>query len=125
MKTLVLTTALVVLTTLTFAQSETTKMENPQVLNTEDVQASIFPTSNDMVTMLVDKKPGTTVVLKVKEENGKLLYQKRIKKHNSSKIKFDINEFPSGVYTFELVKNKEVLYTKKIDKSENTLAVVQ
>ncbi len=125
MKTLVLTTALVVLTTLTFAQSETTKMENPQVLNTEDVQASIFPTSNDMVTMLVDKKPGTTVVLKVKEENGKLLYQKRIKKHNSSKIKFDIKEFPSGVYTFELVKNKEVLYTKKIDKSENTLAVVQ
>jgi len=54
-----------------------------------------------------------------------LLYQKRIKKQNSSRTKFDIKEFPSGVYTFELVKDKQVLYTKKIDKSENTLAVVQ
>ena len=70
MKTLVLTTALVVLTTLTFAQSENVKIENPQVLNTEDVQASIFPTSNDMVTMLVEKKPGTKLILKIKEENA-------------------------------------------------------
>jgi len=125
MKTLILTTALVVLATLTFAQSDTTNLENSLILNTKDVQASIFPTSNDLVTMHLEKKPGTLVVLKVREENGKLLYQKRIKKHNNSRIKFDISEFPSGTYTFELVKDKQVLYTKRIDKRDKTIAVVQ
>ena len=124
MKTLVLTAALVVLTTLTFAQSEIENKESQLVLNTEDVKASIFPNSNDMVTLLLEKKPGEVVTIKIKEENGKLVYQKKIKKVDSTKIKFDIRELPDGEYTFELVKDKQVLYSKKINKSENVAAAI-
>lgn len=122
MKTLVLTTALVVLTTISFAQSEIENKESQLVLNTEDIKASIFPNSNDMVTLVLEKKPGEVVTIKIKEENGKLVYQKRIKKIDSTKTKFDIREFPSGEYTFELIKDKKVLYSKKISKSENVVA---
>lgn len=124
MKTLVLTTALVVLTTASFAQSEIENKENQLVLNTEDVKASIFPNSNDMVTLILEKKPGEVVTIKIKEENGKLVYQKKIKKVDSTKIKFDIRELPDGEYTFELVKDKQVLYSKKINKSENVAAAI-
>ncbi len=124
MKTLVLTTALVVLTTVSFAQSEIENKENQLVLNTEDVKASIFPNSNDMVTLILEKKPGEVVTIKIKEENGKLVYQKKIKKVDSTKIKFDIRELPDGEYTFELVKDKQVLYSKKINKSENVAAAI-
>jgi flagellar hook assembly protein FlgD len=124
MKTLVLTTALVVLTTASFAQSEIENKENQLVLNTEDVKASIFPNSNDMVTLILEKKPGEVVTIKIKEENGRLVYQKKIKKVDSTKIKFDIRELPDGEYTFELVKDKQVLYSKKINKSENVAAAI-
>ncbi len=124
MKTLVLTTALVVLTTVSFAQSEIENKENQLVLNTEDVKASIFPNSNDMVTLILEKKPGEVVTIKIKEENGKLVYQKKIKKVDSTKIKFDIRELPDGEYTFELVKDKQVLYSKRINKSENVVAAI-
>ena len=124
MKTLVLTAILVVLTTASFAQSEIENKENQLVLNTEDVKASIFPNSNDMVTLILEKKPGEVVTIKIKEENGKLVYQKKIKKVDSTKIKFDIRELPDGEYTFELVKDKQVLYSKKINKSENVVAAI-
>ena len=125
MKTLILTTALVVLTTISFAQSEIGNKENHMVLNTEDVKASIFPNSNDMVTLVLEKKPGEVVTIKIKEENGKLVYTKRIKKIDSIKTRFDIREFPAGEYTFELVKDRKVLYSKKISKSENVVAAAQ
>jgi len=125
MKTLILTTALVVLTTLTFAQSENENKEVHKVLNTEDVKATIYPNSNDMVTLMLQKKPGEVVTIKVKEENGKLVYTKRIKKADSTKTKFDIHQFPAGEYTFELVKDRKVLYTKKISKSENVVAIAK
>lgn len=122
MKTLILTTALVVLTTILFAQNEDEKKENQTVLNTEDVKAIIFPNSNDMVTLVLEKKPGELVTVKVKDEDGKVLYTKRMKKVDTTKTKFDIHEFPAGAYTFELVHNREVLYTKRINKTENTIA---
>jgi hypothetical protein len=125
MKTLILTAALGVLTTISFAQNEETKKENQLVLNTEDVKASIFPNSNDMVTLVMEKKPGELVTIKVKDEDGKLMYVKRMKKVDSTKTKFDIREFPAGAYTFELVHDRKVLYSKEITKSENAMAVAQ
>jgi len=122
MKTLILTTALVVLTTILFAQNNETKKENQLVLNTKDVKASIFPNSNDMVTLILEKKPGELVTVKVKDEDGKVLYTKRMKKVDTTKTKFDIQKFPAGTYTFELVHDREVLYTKTINKTENTIA---
>jgi len=123
MKTLILTTALVVLTTILFAQNNEIKKENQLVLNTKDVKASIFPNSNDMVTLILEKKPGELVTVKVKDKDGKLLYTKRMKKVDTTRTKFDIQKFPAGAYTFELVHNREVLYTKTINKTENTIAV--
>ena len=55
MKTLILTTALVVLTTLMFAQQETASLSTDKVLVTDQVKCVIFPNSSDMVTMIVDK----------------------------------------------------------------------
>ena len=123
MKTLLLTTALVVLTALSFAQQETTSLSNDNVQVTDQVKCVIFPNSSDMVTMIVDKPPGEKVNVRIKEGNKKVLYQKRIKKDDKTKVKYDISEFPSGEYTFELVKGKEVLYTKTITKKDESIVI--
>ena len=70
MKTLILTTALVVLTTISFAQNEEVKLENDLVLNTEDVKATIFPNSNDMVTLVLEKKAGELVKFVAQQVGG-------------------------------------------------------
>lgn len=125
MKTLILTTALVVITTLTIAQTEKTGENNPLALNQQEISAVIYPTTNEMVTMLIEKEPGVVVSLKVKEEDGNVIYRKKIKKDNLSRTRFDISQFPSGLYTFELVKKNETIYSKVIDKQESAIAVVQ
>ena len=123
MKTLILTTALLILTSLMFAQQKTASLSTDKVLVTDQVKCVIFPNSSDMVTMIVDKPPGEKVNVRIKEGNKKVLYQKRIKKDDKTKVRYDISKFPPGEYTFELVKGKEVLYTKTITKKDEAIVI--
>lgn len=125
MKTLILTIALLVITSLSFAQENQVADSNNIVFDSESVQCVMFPVSNDMVTMILEKDPGEKVNVRIKSSNSDLLYQKRINKVDKARVKFDISQFPTGEYTFELVQGKEVLYTKIFSKKDETVALAK
>ncbi len=123
MKTLILTTAVVVLTTLSFAQNEMQSNSNEFVLNSENVSVAMYPNSADAITMILSKAPDAVVKLRVKSDSDEVLYQKKFRKVDNARVKYDISEFPTGEYTFEVVEGKEVLYTQKFSKRAGTLAI--
>jgi hypothetical protein len=123
MKNLILTTALVVLTTLMFSQQVNSPLTNDESAVTEQVKCAIFPNSNDLITMIVEKAPGEKLNFRIKESNKQVLYQKRIKNDDKTIVKYDISKFPSGEYKFELVKGKEVLYSKTITKKDAAIVM--
>jgi flagellar hook assembly protein FlgD len=122
MKTLILTTALVVLTATSFAQKVS---ENGQELKTDDskVKVAMYSNVSDEVTFIVKKQPEDKLNLKIRDESGFLVYVKRLGKPEIRKITFDIKSLPEGKYTFELVKGKEVVYTNSISKGAASIAL--
>jgi len=122
MKTLVLTTALLVLTSLTYAQ---TVKENTETIKSDNVTCNLYPSGGDQVTLILMKETDDKVTVKLKNDNGSLVYQKKIRKSNDNKIKYDLEKLPKGSYTFEVVKEKEIVYTKVVRKGEGTLAMTK
>jgi hypothetical protein len=123
MKTLILTTALVVLATLSFSQDEMKSASNEFVLNSENVAVAMYPNNSDAITMILSKSPDAVIKLRVKSESDRVLYQKKFKKVDNARVKYDISEFPSGDYTFEVVNGKDVLYSQKFSKKAGILAI--
>ncbi len=124
MKTLILTAALVVLTTATFSQSEPSAIPNDFVMAGDEISVVFYPNSSQAVTMILSKEEGQTVKVRVTDSNEKVLYTKRFGKVNKAMVKYDVSNFPSGEYTFELLSGKDVLYSKKFTKREGTVAMV-
>ena len=124
MKTLIVTAALVVLTTTAFTQQETSAKANEFVLSSEEISIAFYPNSANALTMILSKEDGQKVKVRLTDSDDKVLYSKRYSKVNNTKVKYDVSEFPSGEYTFEVVKGGEVLYTKNFTKREHTVALV-
>jgi hypothetical protein len=124
MKTMILTAALAVLTAITFAQ--TTLVSEKEVLSGNDnIKVAMYPTSTDQVTFIVMKQPDDKLNLKIRDEKGNLVYEKRLCKPSSRKITFDMHNLAEGNYTFELAKGKLVLYSNGITLGSETLAFQQ
>jgi len=121
MKTLILTAALVVLTAVSFAQKDS---ENGKELTSDasGVKVAMFSNVSDHVTFIVMKQPEDKLNLKIKDENGSLVYEKRLRKPENRKITFDLKSLPEGKYTFELSKGKEVLYSNAVSKGDASIA---
>lgn len=116
---------MVVIATLTFSQNENQVTNNQFVHQGEDVTVAMYPNSGDAVTMILSKTPETKIKLVVKSDNDEVLYQKQFKKIDNTRVKYDISEFPSGEYTFEVVQGKDVLYSQKFSKRDGTLAIAE
>ena len=125
MKTLILTTAMVVLATLSFSQNESKVESNEFVKSDDGVTIVMYPNSGDAVTMILSKTPESKVKLQVKSSADEILYSKKFNKTDKARVKYDISEFPSGDYTFEVVKGKDVLYSQKFSKRDGTLAIAK
>ena len=54
--------------------------------------------------------------VRVYEESGKLLDSYVSRKKGNARVGYDISQFPTGNYTFELYKNRESVYSKVIVK---------
>jgi len=121
MKTLILTTALVVFTTLSFAQESVKELDDSVKLVKSDIEVALLQNSEDQVKLLMAKEPGELVKVKVYEDD-KLLYQRRIKKAGTAHITYDISQFPDGTYVFQVEKDKEVVYSKSVSKGQTSLA---
>ncbi len=123
MKTLVLTTALVVLTTLTYAQVQKGTRQKVSDTKTENVKCNLVKESQDQLTLIIKKVTDQKVTVKLKKENGMLVHQRNLKKAENNRITYDISALPEGKYKFEVTSGKEVLYTQKFNKGEGILAL--
>jgi len=123
MKTLILTTALVVLTTLSYAQVQKVDQQNVADVKTETVKCDFVKESQDQLTLIVTKVTDQKVTVKLKKENGMLVHQKNLKKAENNRITYDIGALPEGKYQFVVSSGKEVLYTQKLNKGQNILAL--
>jgi flagellar hook assembly protein FlgD len=123
MKTLILTAALVALTTAMFAQKVSVTGQEMKS-ETANVKVAMYSTISDEVTLIVVKQPEDKLNLKIKDENGSLVYEKRLRTPESKKITFDVSSLPDGKFTFELVKNREVVYSNSIVKENEAMALI-
>ncbi|MFK5854753.1 MAG: hypothetical protein QM503_01395 [Bacteroidota bacterium] len=115
MKTLILTLSLTLLSIFSFAQFPQSDIPDSCCYIADDIRVAIFKDNNSMINVKIAKIPGEVIKIRVKED-GKVLYQQRIKKHAKTDLQYDINQFPVGVYVFEIVKDKEVIFSKIIEK---------
>ncbi len=124
MKTLILATALVVLTAVSFAQKNT---ESGREMKSDlsKVKVAMYSNVTDLVNFIVVKEPKVKLNLKIKDESGSLVYMKRLRRPENRKITFDISSLPEGKYTFELVKGKEVVYSNSISKEAASIALAK
>ncbi|MCD4682777.1 MAG: DUF3244 domain-containing protein [Bacteroidales bacterium] len=123
MKTLVLTTALVVLTTFTYSQVQKGTRQKVTDPKTENVKCKLVKKSQDQLTLVITKVTDQKVTVKLKKENGMLVHQKNLKKAENNRITYDISALPEGKYRFEVTSGKEVLYTQKFKKGQDILAL--
>ena len=123
MKTLILTAALVVLTTLAFSQSSNESQQPQNQLLSETVTIEVVKNSQDHFTLVLKKETGQKVTIKIMEENGSLIHQKNLKKAENNKLTYDISALPQGKYKFEIKVGKSVVYSKTLKKSEGTIAM--
>jgi hypothetical protein len=118
---MILTAALAVLTAITFAQASSDN-ENTVTSEKASVKVAMYPSSADQVTFILMKQPTDKLNLKIKDAEGNLVYEKRLRKPDNRKITFDISSLPEGLYTFELKKGKETLYNSSITKEHTSFA---
>lgn len=120
MKTLklTLTLALALLAGISFAQFPQSGSPDSCYYEETDLRAAIFKGNPDFVHVKVAKNLGDKVKIRVKRDN-KTLYIQSYKRYVRVDMQYDIREFPSGSYTFEIVKGKDVVYSKVIDKNNN------
>jgi len=121
MKTLILTAALVVFTTFSFAQLPKPEVNDTLKPMNADIEVAILQNADDQVNILMAKEPGKLVKIKVYEDN-KLLYVRRVKKAGTANIKYDISAFPDGEYVFQVEKDKKVVFSAKVRKGPAALA---
>jgi hypothetical protein len=117
MKTLTLTIVLAFIATFSYAQFPQSSSPDSCCYTAEDLRASIYLGSPEMVYVKVAKKIGDKVKIRVME-NHKVLFQKNYRKWALVDAKYNISQFPDGEYTFEIIQDKKVVFSQTIHNTE-------
>lgn len=123
MKTLLLIIAMALLATFSYAQFPPSTAPDSCCYEADDLRASIYLGRPEMVYVQMAKIIGDKVKIRIKEKNH-VLYQRNFKKWALVDVKYNISQFPEGAYTFEIIQNKEVVYSQIITNThEEALSV--
>ena len=124
MKTLILTTALVVIAALSFAQFPQSEVPDSCCYVSEDLRVAIFQINDSTVKLKMAKNPGDLVKIRIKEDGKKLLHTRRVKSFAAANLVYDLHQFPEGEYVFEIVKDKKVVYSQIVTRKNTAKAYV-
>lgn len=113
--TFALAFALVLIAGISYAQFPQSSSPDSCCYVEDDLRAAIFEGNPDYIHVKVAKKAGEKVKVRVKNKN-KTLYAQNYKKYARVDVQYDIREFPTGSYTFEIIQGKEVVFSKQITK---------
>ncbi len=124
MKTIVLTTVLVVLSALSFAQFPQENTPDSCCYIADDLRVVIFQNNDSTVTLKMAKNPDELVKIRIKEDGTKLIHNRRVKSYAAANLVYDLHQFPEGDYVFEIVKDKEVVYSKTVSRTNSSNRLV-
>jgi hypothetical protein len=118
--------AVTILMTSLFSNVSAQNEKNDKSNITKFEQVQISYDMKDMVTMeysdALTQSPWKMKV-RVYKESGKVLYSSVSRKKGNVRVGYDISQFPAANYTFELYKNRELVYSKVIVKQESIVAI--
>jgi hypothetical protein len=124
MKSFFLSISLVVICIFSFAQNTNPNSALNDAYKSNRLTVSISPNNNSMVNVLVAKIPEEQIKIRVKE-NKKVLYQKSYKNYAQVNLQYDISQFPTGKYTFEIIQDEKVVYSKVIIRKNSIMTLVE
>ena len=116
-KTILITTMILLAGSLLHVSAQNSIEKNSLVLETQ--QARFGDLVNNQVNLQYlntfdNNKPKLLVL--VHGKSGELIYSKRISRKRNLDIEFDISDFPTGIYSFELYNKRELVCSKIIAK---------
>lgn len=118
MKSIALTITAVLFATLSFAQFPQSQSPDSCCYLADDLRAAVYMNQSDKVNVQVAKLLGDKVKIRVKDSNG-VLYTKSYKAYERVDLAYDISQFPSGDYVFEIVQNKKVVLSQLFSLPED------
>ena len=119
MKTKILTITLIALMmgiTLKSNAGSNDTVKGAYVSANSEFQACINLYPDNIVKFHVVKPDQDKVKLCVYDDAGFLLYSYSIRKHNKARIGFDISTLETGKYDFVILRNKQEILRKTINK---------
>lgn len=124
MKALILTIALALTATLGMAQFPQSKADDSCCYVSENIRAAIIDNDDSTVDVKIAKLPNELVKIRV-YDNGNIIHQTRVKKHEIVDLSFDLKNYPKGEYKFEIIEGSEVVLSKNITYSDNNQYLVK
>ncbi len=118
MKTITLTIVLALIATISFAQFPQSSSPDSSCFTNDDLRAAIYMETPSYVKVKVAKRIGDKVKIRVKE-NNKVIYTQNYKSWALVNVQYDIRQFPEGEYTFEILQNKEVVFSQVIENNNS------
>ena len=114
--------AVTILMTSLFSNVSAQKKKKDKSNITKFEQVQISYDMNDLVTVkylnALSQDPWEMKV-RIYDESSKLIDSYVSRKKGNARVGYDISQFPTGNYTFELYKNRESVYSKVIVKQES------
>jgi len=118
MKALILTIAISILATFSYAQFPQSSADDSCCYVSKELRAAIIDLDGSLVDVKIAKLPGEVVKIRVKDGN-KVIHQTRVKNEEIVDLKFDLAQYPEGNYTFEILRKNDMVYSKEIEFSND------
>ena len=118
MKSIALTLAAVLFATLSFAQFPQSQSPDSCCYLADDLRPAVYMDQSDKVNVQVAKLLGDKVKIRVKD-NNEILYTKSYKAYERVDLAYDISQFHTGDYTFEIIQNKNVVLSQVFSLPED------
>jgi hypothetical protein len=124
MKTFTITIVLALIATFSFAQFPQSTSPDSSCYDSQNLRAAIYKSSPSQVSVKVAKALGEKIKIRVKEDH-KVLFTQNYKRWALVDVQYDISQFPKGEYTFEIIQNKEVVFSQIIntESTEESLSL--
>ncbi|GAB4035883.1 T9SS type A sorting domain-containing protein [Spirosoma gilvum] len=76
---------------------------------TASYQSAVYTTNSGKISIALDKQKGSTADIKLKNDNGDVLYSYHLgKNENTYRSRLSVSELPDGVYQVEISNGAEV-----------------
>lgn len=122
MKTLVITFALIIASTLSYAQFPQSFASDSCCYISKELRAAIVDLEGSSVDVKIAKLPNDVIKIRVKDGSD-IIHQTRVKKEEIVNLKFDLAQYPEGNYTFEILRKNDMVYSKEINTSTDNYAL--